>query len=331
MPQLRQNIITGEWVVIAPERAKRPNEFVVAHQPRTDAKQDCPFCIEGAAYPTRLKGFETDHVYVIPNKFPAFVEDPKDCSDRSYKVEDDFYLAKQSLGGHDVLVIKDHDLTLADFSREVWRDLLFMIRRRYRHFDTICNNHATMAIYNEKSQAGASIQHPHAQIFSSNIVPNLISRELDETSRYYQDNGRSAFDELIRHEQTFKHRILHENDYYLAFTQFAARFPFETWIVPKFQRSRFDKVTDRQLAALVPTIMSVLGKLNRTLQDPPLNIFWHSAPNSIEEIGSYRWHIEIAPRLATYGGFELGSGVVIDVVSPELAADYLNGKKSATN
>ena len=91
MPQLRQNIITGDWVVIAPERAKRPSEFVVASQPSLIARGDCPFCVEGTNYnQLRLRHYETDLVYVIPNKYPAFVEDPTRCSERTFKVENDF-------------------------------------------------------------------------------------------------------------------------------------------------------------------------------------------------------------------------------------------------
>ena len=70
MPKLRQNIITGDWVVISPERAKRPEDFVVEkREPKTQSKKDCPFCPpDGAAYKTKIKGAETKNLYVIPNK-----------------------------------------------------------------------------------------------------------------------------------------------------------------------------------------------------------------------------------------------------------------------
>lgn len=326
MPQLRQNIITGDWVVIAPERSKRPSEFVTAAQANAAPKDNCPFCVESENYTkNRLKHYETDLVYVIPNKYPAFVEDPTRCSERSYKVEDDFFLAKPSLGGHDVLIVKDHDQPLAKFKRETWRDLLVIIKKRYEHYDKICNNEHTMAIYNEKPAAGASIIHPHAQIFSANIVPNLIARELWECEHYWQLNSRSPFDDLVAHEQKFAKRILAENDQYIAFVQYAARFPFETWIVPKYQTSRFDKISSNQLAALVPVMVKTMGKINTILKDPPLNFYIHSAPNSVEEVEYYRWHVEIAPRLGNFGGYEMGSGVIINVFSPEIAADFLNG------
>ena len=328
MPQLRQNIITGDWVVIAPERAKRPSDFISAAQTKPSSKDSCPFCPESDNYThNRLKHYETDLVYVIPNKYPAFVEDPDRCSERSYRVENDFFLTKPSLGGHDVIIIKDHNHPLPKFDNRTWRDLMVIIKKRYEHFDQLCNNEYTMAIYNEKSAAGASIAHPHAQIFSSNIIPNLITRELAECQRYLELNTRSPFDDLVLHEQKSVRRVVAENDHYIAFVQYAARFPFETWIVPKYQRSRFDKISAAQLAALIPVLTQTMKKINTTLNEPALNFFIHSAPNSLEEAEYYRWHLEIAPRLGTFGGYEMGSGMVIDVFSPEAAADYLNNKR----
>lgn len=340
MPQLRKNIITGDWVVIAPERSKRPNEFLQKirnHSDRRETKngayqiknnnKSCVFCLNSDNYRhQRIKEFDTEHVYVIPNKYPAFVEDPSRCEPLVYAVENDFFVAKPSLGGHDVVVVKDHSLTLYDFSDQIWRDLFVVFRGRYRYYDKICNAEATTAIYNEQFDAGASIVHPHGQVFAANIIPNLINQELAETERYYRDNGVSAFARLVEHERLFTRRVVSENGDYLAFVQYAARFPFETWIVPKYQSSRFDRVDAAKIASLIPVMRATLDKIAKRLNRPPLNFFIHSVPNTIEEVEYFRWHIEIAPRLSIYGGFEIGSNVVIDTVGPEAAADFLNGR-----
>ncbi|HUD20530.1 MAG TPA: galactose-1-phosphate uridylyltransferase [Candidatus Saccharimonadales bacterium] len=327
MPQLRQNIITGEWVVIAPERAKRPIEFVSATEPKTKTEEHCVFCPYSANYKKeRLHHYETDNIYVIPNKFPAFVENPHLCQPRSYQVENNFFTAKPALGGHDVVVIKDHTLSPGQFSATLWKDLFVIFRHRYKHYDKVCNVQSTIAIYNNKSAAGASIVHPHAQIFASSIIPNLVSRELHETSDYWERNGISAFEKLVVHERLFKHRVIYENDHFLAFTQYAAKYPFETWIVPKIQRSHFEHASNLELAAAAITMHKVIGKLDNILKNPAFNLYIHSAPHTLGRLDYYRWHIEIAPRLSTFGGYELGSGMVIDTISPEIAADFLNGK-----
>lgn len=328
MPQLRQNIITGDWVVIAPERAKRPTDFITADTVRKESKVSCLFCLHGKVYKQEnLKEFETKNVYVVKNKFPAFVENLKFCSPRSYKIENDFYRVKPSVGGHDVIVIKEHEQHLPKFTVEIWQELLLSFRRRYDYFRKTCNVEYSMAIYNHGAEAGQSIEHPHAQLFASNIVPNLVTKEIHGSQRYFEKNGQCVFCNLIEHEERQKIRILYNSPDFLAFTFYAARFPFEIWILPKNHESTFEHQNKDLDTALSKCLIEVLGQLNKTLNDPSLNIFFHTTPNSLSDTKFYHWHLEIAPRLAKYGGFELGSQVIIDVVSPEKAAQFLRGEE----
>ncbi len=325
MPQLRQNIITGDWVVIAPERAKRPSDFVTSGMVRRDHRDGCAFCEGNAAWQTRLSGKhnETEHIYVIPNKFPAFVFSADACERRSFALED-FYINKAAVGGHDVVVIKDHDLILPNFPQVVMIDLLEVVQYRYRFYaSTDCRPEYIMGIYNHGQEAGASIWHPHAQIFASAIIPNLVATEKRGAEQYFETNGVCVFCDLILHELRAKTRTLLETDRFIAFTFYAARFPFEIWILPKKHVSRFDQAAKTDLADLAQTLREVLSKLDTTLHNPPLNVFIHSLPNTSQESDYFHWHVEVAPRLATYGGFELGGSTIIDIVSPERAAQFL--------
>jgi len=326
MPELRQNIITGEWVVIAPERAKRPTDYITADTVKVQSKMDCNFCEGKVAYNTRIKKYDSKHIYITTNKYPAFVEIDNACSIKSYKTEDDFYRARPSTGGNDVVVIKDHGLELPKFPKAVWVELLEAFKKRYSYFEKEKCVAYTMPIYNHGREAGASIEHPHAQIFASNIIPNIISREVHHTEKYFEHNGTCAFCDLINHEKKFARRILYENKYFIAFTFYAARFPFEVWILPKHHEGRFEEITNEKIGFLADALIDVFKKLDKTLNDPPLNFFIHNLPNMISETEYYHWHIEIAPRITGYGGFEMGSGTIIDVFSPELAAKFLNKK-----
>ncbi|MBI2589761.1 galactose-1-phosphate uridylyltransferase [Candidatus Berkelbacteria bacterium] len=323
MPQLRQNIVTGEWVVIAPERAKRPTDYIVKRAVRTDAAAECNFCIHGSAYLERLPSFETERVYVIPNKYPAFLEDSKRCSSRSAQIENGFYTVRPSTGGHDVVIIKEHAINLPEFTPEVWHDLNTMIQKRVEYFYTTCNVVSVMPIYNHRNEAGASILHPHAQIFASNVVPNTIGHELHGAKQYFEKNGACVFCDLITHERELSKRIVFESETFIAFTFYAARFPFEIWLLPKGHSSRFEGIDGGKLAAFGEAMRQTLGALDQTLDDPPLNYAIHTLPASVESADHYHWHVEITPRLSTYGGFEIGSGMIIDVMSPEDAAKYL--------
>lgn len=323
LPQLRQNIITGDWVVIAPERAKRPSDFISADTVRHQSRTKCAFCIGKSAWKERLKKYDSKNIYTCPNKFPAFVEESKKCSARSYQVENNFYRARASVGGHDVVVVKDHDMDLPRFSRQIWEEMLLAFQTRYHYFEDKCNSSYTMPIYNHQVEGGASIEHPHAQIFSSNIIPNLIVKELHHTEKYFEHNGKCAFCDLIAHEKKEKIRVIDENCDFVAFCFYAARFPFEIWILPKDHASKFENIPRTNIVSLAKCLIEVFAKLDQTLNDPPLNFFIHSLPHTITQADYYHWHLEIAPRIQGYGGYELGSGNIIDVVSPERAAEFL--------
>jgi len=324
MPQLRQNIITNEWVVIAPERSKRPSDFVHEEAVKASSKENDPFVIGGDHYRhTRLKNFETEHVYVIRNKYPVFIEDPAKDTPRTYRLEDSFYGARPSTGGHDVLVIKNPDTSIYSFTKQEWYELFSMAKKRFIHWKGSGSVEHTMLIYNNGANAGASITHPHAQVFAANIIPNQIVREMAGAEQYFINNGSNVFADLIYHEKKAKERVIAENDEFIAFTFYAARFPFETWVLPKEQCAHFEDETETYIHSLGQLMNDVMTRFGRVLKKPALNFYLHDLPESVKESDYFRWHIEITPRLGTYGGYELGSGVVINTMSPEDAAEYL--------
>jgi UDPglucose--hexose-1-phosphate uridylyltransferase len=328
VPQLRQNIITGEWVVIAPERAKRPNDFIIVDTVKSPVNAICPFEVEGEEYKKHnLKQFETKEIYVIPNKFPAFLEDPKLVSTRTYRIEREFYSARPSLGGNDVVVVKEHGLNLYTFTPKIWTELTQVTKKRYQYWRRDRKVEYTMGIYNEGTRAGASIVHPHAQIFASNIIPNQVHREVVGSQTYFENNGACVFCDLIAHEKREKIRLIWESKNFIAFTFYAARFPFEIWIFPKAHAAHLEDESDRTMAELGEALRHVFEKLGKILHNPPVNYYIHDLSNSIAHSDFYHWHIEITPRVSIYGGFELGSGVVIDVIAPEDAAMFLRNEE----
>ena len=325
MPQLRQNIITGEWVVIAPERAKRPLDFIIPKSKKVSDKEKCPFCEESLGYKLnkKIKGASTENIYVIENKFPAFVDDESKASIRSFYPEDGFYRARPSVGKHEVIVIRDHDISLFQFSKSILIELLEVMRDRYLEIKKDPGVASIVPIYNQGAESGASINHPHAQIFASGIIANTVDREMQGADRYFGINGACVFCDIVKHEHKQKVRVIYENEHFLVATFFAARFPFETWIYPKKHESQFEQTSGESLKDLADALFETLEKLDKTLENPPINLYIHTLPTILSDSASYHWHLEIAPRLSNFGGFELGSDVIIDVMSPEDAGDYL--------
>jgi UDPglucose--hexose-1-phosphate uridylyltransferase len=178
-------------------------------------------------------------------------------------------------------------------------------------------------IYNHGAESGASISHPHAQIFASGIIANTVGREMDGADRYFGINGACVFCDIIKHEQKQKVRVVYENKHFLVATVFAARFPFETWIYPKNHESQFEETSKESMRDFADALGEILERLDKTLENPPINLYIHTLPTILSDSASFHWHLEIVPRVSNFGGFELGSDVTIDVMSPEEAGDYL--------
>lgn len=325
MPELRQNIITGDWVVVAPERAKRPQDFVVPKGVKVYDKSKCPFCVDSGGYQAneKFRTMETKNIYVVQNRYPAFLEDESKKSARSFYPEEGFYRARASLGDHEVIIVKAHEMKLPKFPKPLMNELLEVIRSRYLWMKEHEKVASIMPIYNHGVEAAASIDHPHAQIFASEIIANTVGREMEGADTYYGVNGSCIFCDIIKHELKEKIRIVSENENFVAISFFAAKFPFETWIFPKKHESQFELTSKGSMADFADTIMDTLQMLDKTLDNPPLNFYIHTLPTIHEGSASYHWHMEIVPRLSSFGGFELGSDVVINVMPPEEATEYL--------
>lgn len=323
MAKLRQNIVTGEWVVISPERSRRPEDYVMASSAKSGAPADCPFCIKNNnAYLSSIKEAETENVYVIANKYPAFTK-----ADGIILEGDGFYQDTKSIGGHEVVIIKDHELDIFSEGKDIINELIGVYLSRYKVYDNDPVVEYTMIIHNHGPEAAASIEHPHSQLFASSILPSYIEKELLGARKYFEENKKCVFCEMVKFEKEVNHRVVYENEEFIVFTFFASRFPFEMWVVPKKHNSKFEEIDEVIQAALADAMQNAFRKLNKSLNNPPFNYWIHTSPHHHDEAKDYyHWHVEIAPRVSKFGGYEMGSGVVIDVVSPEVAAEFL--KKS---
>ncbi|PIS07683.1 hypothetical protein COT78_02285 [Candidatus Berkelbacteria bacterium CG10_big_fil_rev_8_21_14_0_10_43_13] len=330
MPELRQNIITGDWVVIAPERAKRPKDFIIPRGVKVSDEESCPFCVDSEGFKSNKKYLksESENIYVIENRYPAFVEDESKKSVRSFYPEDGFYRARASVGDHEVVVVKDHNVDLLTFSQSLLDELFETIRERYIWIKEHEKVVSIMPIYNHGPEAGASIRHPHAQIFGSGIVANTIGREIDGAEKYFGINGACVYCDLVKHELKEKTRVIAEEDGFVAIEFYASRFPFETWILPKDHQSQFELTSKKSMVAFSKVVHQTMEMLRRTIDNISLNFYIHTLPVIHENSASYHWHMEIVPRVSTWGGFELGSEIIINVMSPEEAAHYLKEKKT---
>jgi len=323
--ELRQDIVTGDWVVIATGRARRPDDFV---------KPDRIPSIEGADpfENPEASGQEKDvlvyqrsdgdwSLRVIPNKYPAF------SRGRAVKeISEGPYFAMNGSGYHEVIITRDPHRSLGLL--ETWQvaEALDAYQDRYIALMNRKSVNYIQIFHNHGKEAGASIAHPHSQLMAIPVISPYIRLELDGAERYYRSTRRKVFGVIVEHERETKKRIVFENEHFIAFCPFASRAAFEVWIVGKRPNPYFERITDEEKFAAAEALRKSLRAIHDGLNDPPFNFYIHTAPCDGKDYPHYQWHIEILPHTATWAGFELSTGIEISTIKPEAAAEYLRSK-----
>ncbi len=329
MPELRQDIISGRWSIVATERAKRPEIFSQARFQKKSSGQACPFCeTHESLTPPEVDAFRSRNtkkdspgwqVRVVPNKFPALSMGSQLNSKFKY------YQSRAATGYHEVIIHSpDHQKSLATLPLDWVVKVLKMYKRRYQQLAKPPIK-SIVIIVNHGQMAGASLEHSHSQIFAMPIVPEIVNQELNQFNHYQQFKKGCPVCLTIKQETSFKDRLIAENKNFLAFCPFASRSPFELLIVPKTHQPQFEKLSELELTNFAQILKQVLETLYKKLKNPPYNYWLHTAPvcYQVNERSNYHWHLEIVPKLAIPAGFELGSGININIVEPTEAAKYM--------
>jgi UDPglucose--hexose-1-phosphate uridylyltransferase len=327
MPELRKDPVVGRWVIIATERGKRPSDFGKEEEPKTGGV--CPFCAghenttppEILAY--REKGTEPNQpgwrVRVVSNKFPA-LRIEGDLT----RVGEGIYDKMTGVGAHEVVIeTPDHSKTLPDLDIKQVEETLSACCERIEDLRKDIRMQYVLVFKNHGIRAGASLEHSHTQLIATPIVPKSVQEELAGSKSYFGYKERCIFCDIIRQELQDTRRLVADNDEFISIEPYAARFPFETWILPKRHRTSFERVRTERIDLLAEILRETMRRINGALARPPYNIVFHTGPLATPELDYYHWHLEIMPRLTRVAGFERGSGFYINPTPPEEAAAFL--------
>lgn len=325
---IRQDPISKEWVIYSPSRIKRPHDWV-SHSLQTSQlpyDKNCPFCpgnefmlntiIDEAKVPNDINW----NCRAVPNKYPALSETIKP---QRYK-EDDFYLCMGGYGHHEVIIENPcHNKDIPQYSLNEILSVIDIYHKRYRYLMndplvvmvTIFRNHGI--------QAGTSLEHPHSQIIGSPTVPRNIRIQEQSAEIYYDDYGVCVYCDLIEKELKQKDRLIMQNRSFISIVPYAAKVPFEIWIIPLRHSSVFSDISDGEKEDLAKILKDILSKLYRLLKNPDYNYIIHSYTRFRANEPHLHWYLQIVPRLSTPAGFEMGSGFNINPSIPEKDADLL--------
>jgi UDPglucose--hexose-1-phosphate uridylyltransferase len=335
LPELRKDPITGRWVIISTDRAKRPSDFV-RESVRMEGKGFCPFCLgnesktppEVLAYGRNGGGPNTPGwtVRVVPNKFPALgIEGDLD------RQGDGLFDRMNGVGAHEVIVeTPDHKSTLATLPVRAIEDVLWAYRDRVLDLKNDKRFRYALIFKNHGDAAGASLEHSHSQLIALPIVPKRVREELDAAKHYYREKERCIFCDMIRQEMESGVRIVGENDQFVSIAPYAPRFPFELWLLPKQHSSAFENNQSSVYSSLARMLKDTLSRLDAVLDHPAYNFMLHTSPVGEEINDHYHWHFEIIPKLIKVAGFEWGTGFYICPTPPEESARFLREAQVTT-
>jgi UDPglucose--hexose-1-phosphate uridylyltransferase len=326
MPEIRQNIVTREWVIIATERARRPEDFAKKEPTKKvlpEFSPSCPFCPgnEDQTPPEvfRLEEKESWLIRVIPNKFAALSRQGI-CERKANGIK----RSVSGVGIHDVIIKTPfHNLTTALLPETHVEKILQAYKRRYLEVDEDSRVEQVILFKNHGESAGTSLEHSHSQLVGTPLTPYQVRNRLEEAARYFDDTGECVFCRTLQDERQDQVRIIAENPHFLAFIPYAALSPFHTWIFPKNHQASFGELQDEEIPDLARVLKLVLAKLYYGLENPDFNYVIRSVPYKEKAVEYYHWYISIVPRLTKAAGFEFGSGMYINTTFPEESAAFL--------
>ncbi len=325
MSELRQNLATKEWYVIATERAKRPEDFKKEKTQRDEAEYSpkCPFCPGNEPDPRDDTYIYEENgkwlVRSVTNLFSAFI--PKGTRER---VADGIYRRMNAYGMNEVIV--ESPLHNDNFVKMPVTQIEQIVRTYLNRYNYAMSNRrieVVMLFKNYGPAAGCSQAHPHSQMAAVPVVPTAMRNRLDQAKRYYDDRGHCVYCVMMEDEMERAERIIYQNDSFVVFCPFASGAPFETWIMPKRHTPNFGEINEKEIVDLSFAMKELFSRYYYGLEDPDFNFVVRTPPRDETNDRSMHWYIMAMPRLTKLAGFEIGTGMFINVTLPEANAKFL--------
>lgn len=325
MPELRLNVITRDWVIIATERAQRPDQFVRERREHSlpDHDPSCPFCpgnedqTLGETY--RAPTSDGWAVRVVQNKYPALSTEGE-----RVRGGGGMFRSLSGVGFHEVIVEHPrHNVTTALMNVRDVEAVVGAYRSRYAAIRQDPRIEAIIIYKNHGESAGTSLVHPHSQLAATPVVPVQFRGRIAEAMRYFDEHGTCIFCRVLEEELKTGARIIEESRHFVAFIPYAALSPFHTWIYPRRHVSSFDDISDDEVVDFSAILRSVLARLYHGLNNPDYNYSIRSVPTDVRTADYFHWYLTLIPRVTKTAGFEYGSGMFINTSLPEESAKFL--------
>jgi len=298
--ELRKDYFLNKYVLITPTRAKRPRD--ITEETVLRRRAPCVFCPKAISSKEIIDsiGDKTSwQVLALPNDYPAVT-----------------LKNKRAYGAQEVIVdTAKHGVEFGELSESEIFTVLKMYQRRTAALSKIKNLDYVLVFKNSGSKAGASLTHAHSQIFATDIIPPEVQEEITAAINYQTEHQRNAYEDIISKEIKSPRKI-YADKLIAAFCPYASQFHYEAWIFPQRFVDNITELTEAELKAFAKILKKILLKLHR------LNLSYNFFMHQVISNPNQYFYLKIQPRESTWGGVELGSGIIINSVAPEEAAKF---------
>src|SRR4051812_90280 len=351
MPELRKDWLTGRSVLVAENRALRPNEFAIGGDdaasvdasPMQSVRRSlstCPFCAGNEGQTPAAVYVKRDDqgnwlVRVVPNAFPAVNNlsgEARSVAPNDFGIQpptalipsNDLQSEQPILGAHEVIIESGlHFERMSELSRPHLREVIETYAGRLRHWRELAQLRYGLLFKNQGPRAGASVTHIHSQLIALPTVPLAVESELQRCDVYFAQNHRCAYCDIIAKERATNLRIVSDDDCYIAFCPFASLQPHEVWLMPIEHATSFELEPSESLDRLTSVLEKLLAQFEAIAPRAQYNLILRTAPWGSDYGARSHWRIEILPRVNSLAGLEIATGIYINPLPPERAASEL--------
>lgn len=338
--EMRHDWLADRWVIIAPQRTERPEDFLRQSATVADSSR-CPFCHgHEEETPTEVATYRSSRsklpyrwdVRVVPNKFPAVTSRLSALASQAAPSLNghgdlaaiDLFRRRDLSGGHEVIVESPlHLQSISQLDKETTSLVFTAYRDRLHYWLTERSLSYAVVFKNVGQDAGASLAHTHSQLIATDILPPDVERAAKRMKLFMKKESACLFCRMAEDELEQQVRIVEETPDFVAFCPFASRLPSLLTILPKAHASEFECLSHDQLLQLSWLAHRLVRRIERCFPDAAYNFIIHTAPSCQQASQWFHWRMEIFPRLTKVAGFEWGSDCYINPIAPEQAAAAL--------
>ncbi|MDI6865405.1 galactose-1-phosphate uridylyltransferase [Thermodesulfovibrio yellowstonii] len=327
MSELRLNLITNDWVIMI-GRETSPRDYVVKEKRKLpEFVESCPFCPGNEIYTPsevyRIRDEKGWRIRIVPNKYAVLSGDME-----KIRSEDGLRKTITGTGLHEVIIESPlHNLTTAIMPVSQIKDVLQTYKERFLAFYSDRRIEHVIIFKNQGPLSGTTIQHPHSQIVGLPIVPFQIRERTAKAMHFFDSTGECIFCKTLDEELSCSIRIICNTEHFVSFIPYASLSPFHIWIFPKRHSGSFATIKENEIWDLAFNLKSTMAKLYYGLENPDFNLVLRSGSIAESELEYLHWYISIVPRIVQASGFELGSGMYINHLLPEVASEFLRNIK----